>query len=98
MTNSHTRRDALKLLGAGAAVYACEPALADPGAQAPPRSRTRYFELDQVRLTDGPFLSAQRLDADYLLRLDPDRLLANFRKNAGLEPRAAVYGGWGWGG
>ena len=32
--------------------------------------------------------------ATYLLKLEPDRLLAWFRKEAGLAPRAAVYGGW----
>jgi DUF1680 family protein len=30
----------------------------------------------------------------YLLKLQPDRMLANFRVNAGLKPRALVYGGW----
>ncbi|HET9862677.1 MAG TPA: glycoside hydrolase family 127 protein, partial [Steroidobacteraceae bacterium] len=89
----HTRRDALKLLGAGAAVSAVQPgqiALAGPTR---PAAR-RYFTLAEVRLGDGPFLDAQRRDAAYLLELEPDRLLANFRANAGLAPRAPVYGGW----
>src|SRR3546814_20630657 len=30
----------------------------------------------------------------YLLRLEPDRMLHNFRVNAGLQPKAPVYGGW----
>jgi DUF1680 family protein len=47
-----------------------------------------------VRLGEGPFLAAQKLDAAYLLRLEPDRMLANFRANAGLAPQAPVYGGW----
>jgi DUF1680 family protein len=47
-----------------------------------------------VRLLDGPFLDAQRRDEKYLLQLEPDRLLHNFRSNAGLEPKGAVYGGW----
>ena len=33
-------------------------------------------------------------DAEYLLRLDPDRLLSGFRKEAGLKPKAEAYGGW----
>ena len=37
---------------------------------------------------------AQKLDDAYLLRLEPDRMLHNFRSNAGLEPKAPVYGGW----
>jgi hypothetical protein len=28
------------------------------------------------------------------LKLEPDRMLHNFRVNAGLEPKAPVYGGW----
>src|SRR5262245_18174565 len=95
MSDSHTRRDAIKLLGAGAVAYTCEPAGASdaPGFAAGSR-RARYFGLDRVRLSAGPFLAAQQLDADYLLRLEPDRLLANFRVNAGLAPKAPVYGGW----
>jgi uncharacterized protein len=89
---SHSRRDALKLLGAGAAA-ANLPAFAADAVQGAPR-RVRYFPLADVRLGEGPFLAAQKLDEAYLLRLEPDRMLANFRKNAGLEPRAAVYGGW----
>jgi DUF1680 family protein len=54
----------------------------------------RYFRLADVRLGEGIFLRAQKLDAEYLLRLEPDRMLANFRGNAGLVPRAPVYGGW----
>ena len=42
----------------------------------------------------GPFLAAQKLDEAYLLRLEPDRMLHNFRVNAGLAPKAPVYGGW----
>jgi DUF1680 family protein len=52
------------------------------------------FELADVRLLPGPFKTAQQLDARYLLSLDPDRLLHNFRANAGLPPKAPVYGGW----
>src|SRR6185369_10691785 len=52
------------------------------------------FALSDVRLLAGPFKHAQDKDAEYLLRLEPDRLLAWFRKESGLEPRAMVYGGW----
>ena len=54
----------------------------------------RAFELDEVRLREGPFKRAMMLDADYLLRLEPDRLLSWFRKEAGLTPKGEVYGGW----
>lgn len=52
------------------------------------------FDLSAVRLLPGPFKTAQQLDGRYLLSLEPDRLLHNFRVNAGLEPKAPVYGGW----
>ena len=54
----------------------------------------RPFSLTAVRLLDGPFKDAQERDAKYLLSLDPDRMLHNFRVNAGLEPKGLVYGGW----
>ncbi|MBI1390010.1 MAG: hypothetical protein GC154_16335 [bacterium] len=52
------------------------------------------FALEQVRLLDGPFKDAMDRDMKYLLDLEPDRLLAGFRENAGLEPKAKKYGGW----
>jgi DUF1680 family protein len=52
------------------------------------------FPLEDVRLLDGPFKHAMTRDAAYLLQLDPDRLLSGFRKEAGLKPKAEVYGGW----
>ena len=45
------------------------------------------FSLRDVRLLDGPFKHAMELDQQYLLSLDPDRLLHNFRINAGLPSR-----------
>ena len=52
------------------------------------------FPFDEVQLLDGPCKHAMDLDHEYLLKLEPDRLLAWFRKEAGLKPKAAVYGGW----
>jgi uncharacterized protein len=54
----------------------------------------RPLPLSAVRLTGGPLKHAQDLDAEYLLKLEPDRMLAYYRKHAGLEPRAEGYGGW----
>jgi DUF1680 family protein len=90
----HSRRDALKLLGAGAAAFACTPCAQANIDVTDLSEKARYFPLAQLRLGPGPFLEAQRLDAAYLLRLEPDRMLHNFRVNAGLPPKAAVYGGW----
>ena len=58
------------------------------------RREARAFDLTNVRLLDGPFKKAMLLDANYLLRLEPDRLLSWFRKEAGLKPKGEVYGGW----
>ncbi len=52
------------------------------------------FPLQDVRLLDGPFKQAMQLDEQYLLSLDPDRLLHNFRVNAGLPSSAKPLGGW----
>ena len=54
----------------------------------------RPFALADVRLLDGPFKQAMELDAQYLLSLEPDRLLHNFRVTAGLPSDAAPLGGW----
>src|SRR5262249_17388209 len=52
------------------------------------------FPLTAVRLLDGPFKHAMELDRRYLRSLDPDRLLHNFRVNAGLPSSAQPLGGW----
>lgn len=52
------------------------------------------FAVENVRLTDGPFKHAQDLDLAYLLEIEPDRLLAPYLKEAGLEPKAENYPNW----
>jgi DUF1680 family protein len=52
------------------------------------------FDLQDVRLLDGPFHDAMLRDQKYLLELDPDRLLHNFRVTAGLPSSAQPLGGW----
>ena len=54
----------------------------------------RPIPLSAVRITGGPLKRAQDLDADYLLHLEPDRMMAGYRIRAGLEPKAEGYGGW----
>ena len=81
--------DAVSIEGpAGAAAGGGLPYLA-PGA-----FLARPLPLWAVRLTGGPLKNAQDLDAKYLLALEPDRMLAHLRRSAGLEPKAAGYGGW----
>jgi DUF1680 family protein len=55
---------------------------------------TQPFALDRVRLLDGPFLDAQTTDLHYLLALDPERLVAPFRREAGLPVPTPPYGNW----
>jgi DUF1680 family protein len=47
-----------------------------------------------VRITGGPLKRAQDLDRAYLLQLEPDRMMAYYRKRAGLQPKAEGYPGW----
>src|SRR5262245_16565357 len=53
--------------------------------------QARPLPLSDVRITGGPLKHAQDLDAQYLLELEPDRMLAYYRKRAGLQPKAEGY-------
>ncbi len=66
-------------------------------AQTPDQS-AQLFPLKDVRLLEGPFSNAVEVNRQYLLAHDPDRLLAPFRREAGLEPKARPYGNWESGG
>ena len=52
------------------------------------------FPLGGVTLLDGPLKKARDLNIQTLLKYDCDRLLAPYRKEAGLEPRAKTYPNW----
>ncbi|MBE2215568.1 MAG: glycoside hydrolase family 127 protein [Opitutaceae bacterium] len=54
----------------------------------------RLLAPETVRITSGPFADAIAANRAYLLAHDPDRLLAPFRREAGLEPRQPGYGDW----
>lgn len=54
----------------------------------------RPLPLSDVRVTGGPLKRAQDLNGDYLLKLEPDRMMAYYRKRAGLGPKAQGYTGW----
>jgi DUF1680 family protein len=56
--------------------------------------KARALPLESVRLTGGPLKHAQDLELQYLLALEPDRMLAFLRRSAKLEPKAQGYGGW----
>lgn len=77
---------ALALAGPGfASAAGPEPAV---------KLRAQEFPLSAVKLLDGPFRHAMEVDKAYLLRIEPDRLLAGFRREAGLPKKAEPYGGW----
>jgi DUF1680 family protein len=52
------------------------------------------FPLTDVILLNGPFKHARDLNIQTLLKYDVDRLLAPYRKEAGLEPKAQSYPNW----
>ena len=55
---------------------------------------TKPFPLESVRLNPSPFLDAVNANLRYLHKIEPDRLLHNFRVHAGLKPKGESYGGW----
>lgn len=52
------------------------------------------FPSGDVKLLDGPFKHAQDLNIHVLLEYDTDRLIAPFRKEAGLPEKAKLYPNW----
>ncbi len=52
------------------------------------------FNLADVKLLESPFNEAMKADVAYLLKIEPDRLLSDFRAHAGLAPKGLRYGGW----
>lgn len=52
------------------------------------------FPLSAVRLTESPFFKAQRTDLNYILSMNPDRLLAPYLREAGFTPLAPSYENW----
>jgi DUF1680 family protein len=59
------------------------------------RPKVEPFPMTQVRVLAGPFAEVQEWNRAYMHRLSADRLLYNFRQNAGLPTGAAEpLGGW----
>lgn len=66
-----------------------------PAGAAAVESAVSSFRLADVRLIgEGPFIAAVEANRRYLLELNADRLLAPFRREAGLPPKAEAYGNW----
>jgi DUF1680 family protein len=68
----------------------------DAGVAASEKTRlqARPLEICHVRLLGGPLKQAQDVTAEYLLKLEPDRMMAGYRLRAGLQPKAEGYDGW----
>ncbi len=59
-----------------------------------PQEGGQFMSISDVTLLDGMFKTAQDLNVNYLLAIEPDRLLAPCLKSSGLEPKGEFYGGW----
>jgi hypothetical protein len=81
------RRRLLQGSASAALLLAAHPAGASSASAKP-------VPLNAVRLLPSPYLTAVTANLAYLQRLEPDRLLHNFRSQAGLTPKGAVYAGW----
>jgi DUF1680 family protein len=57
-------------------------------------NRVKFFSLQDVRLLPGIFKDAEQTDKNYIMAMDPDRLLAPYLREAGIEPRAQSYTNW----
>jgi DUF1680 family protein len=93
------RRELLIGAAAGALAALATRAGAGTGASSAPTrgllpARAAPFPLSAVRLQPSRYLDAVEANRRYVLGLDPDRLLHNFRASAGLVPKAPPYGGW----
>ena len=54
----------------------------------------QLFSLEDVTLGESIFQNAREVDLNYILELEPNRLLARFLREAGLEPKAETYPNW----
>ena len=60
----------------------------------PVTPKVQPFPMTQVRLAASPFQAAADANREYMDRLPADRLVHNFRLNAGLPSSADPLGGW----
>ncbi len=60
-------------------------------SQEPTQPGFQSFTLEEVKLLPGVFREAQQTDLKYILELEPDRLLAPYLREAGLQPKKESY-------
>lgn len=58
------------------------------------QKQVEFFNLSEIQLLDSPFKEAQELNLEYILAMEPDRLLAPFLREAGLTLQAESYTNW----
>ena len=63
-------------------------------ATAQSKEKIKLFRLQDVELHESAFKNARQVDLDYIMKMDPDRLLAPFLREAGLTPKAKSYPNW----
>ena len=52
------------------------------------------FGLEKVRITDSRWKASEEKNALFLSLMEPDRVLAGFRRTCGIKTLAEPYGGW----
>lgn len=67
---------------------------ATTGTNAQDKLYSNEFPLSQITLLEGPLKHARDLNIETLLKYDCDRLIAPYRKEAGLTPKAKCYPNW----
>lgn len=72
----------------------CLAGLLPAGITLQAQTRLQLFPLQAVQITDPVFKKGLETDLQYVMALDADRLLAPYRREAGLPARAESYTNW----
>ncbi len=78
-----------KTIGLLVALFICYTSI-----QAQDKLYNNQFPVSDVTLLDGPLKHARDLNLEVLMQYDVDRLLAPYRKTAGLTKKAESYPNW----
>jgi len=95
-----TRREFVQISAAVASAFTLSPMTFSEARNPAVRAiedklvKARPVPLNKVRVLGGPLKTAQDLTAQYLLELEPDRMMAFYRLRAGLPQKAQPYAGW----
>jgi len=83
-----------KIFACGKQAFAAVVLLIAGCLQAQEKLYSNEFALSDVQLLNGPFQRARDLNIETILKYDADRLLAPYRKQAGLPAKAKSYPNW----